>query len=130
MDNKPFMRGSEAVGDLKSIVGSLRHGDCALDQALPKVLPLEQFRDNVRHSAFKANIVNGEDVGMIQGSSGSRFLFEASQMIRIVAGSRPNQLQCHIASQPFVAGAKDFAHRSRAYLFEDPVVTKELASHS
>jgi hypothetical protein len=67
---------------------------------------------------------------MVQGSSGSRFLFEASQMIRIVAGSGPNQLHRDIASQSFVACAKNFAHRSRAYLFEEPVVTQELASHS
>jgi hypothetical protein len=66
---------------------------------------------------------------MIQGGSGPGFLFEAPQMIRIVARSRPNQLQSDIAPQPFVARAKNLAHPSRTNLFEDPVVTEELASH-
>ena len=66
---------------------------------------------------------------MVQGSGGTGFLFEAAQMIGIVAGGWPDQLKGDIASQPFVARAKDFAHPSRTNLFEDPVMPHQLASH-
>src|SRR5580658_1734168 len=66
---------------------------------------------------------------MVQRGGGPSFLLEAAQMVRIVARGRPDQLQCNVASQPFVARAKDFAHRSCTDLFEDPVVPHELASH-
>ena len=66
---------------------------------------------------------------MVQCGCGPRFLFEAAQMVRIVAGGRPDQLQCNVAPQPFVARAKYFAHPACTDLFEDPVVPHELASH-
>ena len=50
-------------------------------------------------------------------------------MIGVVAGGGPDQLQRDIASQPFVACAKDFAHPSGADFFEDSVMPDELASH-
>src|ERR1700722_4896062 len=116
MNDFALMRGGKAVGNLEGIVRGLPHWDWAFFQTLAQVFSLEQFGDNVGHAALESDVINGEDVRVIQGGGGSRLLFEAAQMIRIVAGSRPNQLQCDIASQPLVACAKDFAHASRTDL--------------
>src|ERR1700686_5373092 len=130
MNDFSLMCGGKAVGNLEGVIRGLAHWDWAFVQTLAEVFSLEQFGDNVGHSTLKADVVNGQDVRVVQRGGGSRLLFEAAQMIRIVAGSRPNQLQRDIASQPFVARAKDFAHPSRTDLFEDPVVPQELAGHS
>src|ERR1700722_10801195 len=129
MNDFSLVCGSKAVSNLEGVIRGVPHWDWAFFQTLAQVFSLEQFGDNVGHTAFEADIVNRQDVRVVEGGGGSRLLFEAAQMIRIVAGSRPNQLQCDIASQPLVACAKDFAHASRTDLFEDPVVPQELASH-
>jgi hypothetical protein len=67
---------------------------------------------------------------MIQRGCGARFLLKAAQMVRIIAGSWPDQLQRNVAPQPFVARAKDFAHPSGTDLLEDPVMPYKLASHN
>ena len=77
-----------------------------------------------------ADVVNGDDVGMIKRGGGAGFEFEAAEVIGILAGSRADELESYIASEPFVAGAKDFAHGSGADFFENPVVTYNLVSHT
>ena len=41
-------------------------------------LPFEQFRDDVRRSVMSADVVDRQDVGVVQGSGGARFLLKAS----------------------------------------------------
>src|ERR1700680_897730 len=121
MNDFSLVCGGKAACDLQGIVRGLPHWDWTFFQTLAEVFPLEQFGDNIGHTAFEADVVNGEDVRVVEGGGSPRLLFAAPQMIRIVAGSRPNQLQRDIAAQPFVARAKDFAHPSRTDLFEDAV---------
>jgi len=129
MNNEPVMRGGNALCDLQGIIHGLTHGDGACTQARPQVPALEQFRDDVRHRAFKTDVVDGENVGMVQRGGGARFLLETVPVVRIVAGSGADKLQRHVAPQPFVPRAKDFAHCSGADLFEDPIMPHELANH-
>src|SRR5579859_1431922 len=110
MDNKAFVGGGKATRDLQSVIGSLRNGDGTLGKTPAQGLALQQFGDNIRGGALKADIINGEDVGVIQGGGGARFLLESAQVIGIVAGSGPNQLEGNVATQTFVTGAKDIAH--------------------
>src|ERR1700722_3542662 len=112
MNDFSVVRGSKAVGNLKGVIRGLATWDWAFFQALAQAFSLEQFGDNVGQAALETDVVNGEDVRVIQGGRGPRLLFKAPQMIRIVARSRPNQPQRDMATQPFVACAKDFAHPS------------------
>ena len=90
MNDFSLMRGSKAVGNLKGVIRGLATWDWAFFQALAQAFSLEQFGDNVGQAALETDVVNGEDVRVVQRGSGTCFLFEAPQMIRIVAGSRPN----------------------------------------
>ena len=56
-------------------------------------------------------------------------MFEAAQVVGVVAGGRADQFEGNIAAQSFVARAKDFAHPTCTDLFEDPVMPHELADH-
>lgn len=66
---------------------------------------------------------------MVERGGGPRFLLEAPQVVRVVAGGWTDQLQRDVASQPFVARPKDFAHPACTNFFEDPVVPHQLAGH-
>jgi hypothetical protein len=66
---------------------------------------------------------------MIQRRRGASFQFETAEMIGVVAGSRPDQLQSYIASQSFVPRPKNLSHGSRADFLEDPVVTYNPIMH-
>jgi hypothetical protein len=50
-------------------------------------------------------------------------------MIGVGARSRPDQFQSYIAPQPFIAGAENLAHGSRADFLDDAVVTYDLPGH-
>jgi hypothetical protein len=124
------MRGGKSLRDLNGVFRDLMHRNRTFHQPLAQGFALQQFRDNVGSRAFETYVINGEDVGMVQSRGGPRFLFKAPQMIRIVGGSRPNQLERNVASQPFVARAKNLAHSSGTDFFENPVVPHNLVSHS
>src|SRR5579863_413192 len=129
MNNEPVMGGGEAVRNLEPVIGGLANRDGAFGKALAQRLALQQLRDDVRRSAFETDVVNSKNTRMVQRGGGAGFLFEAAQMIGIVAGGRANQLQRDVAAQALVARAKDFAHPPCADSFEDPVVPHELACH-
>src|SRR5215469_15891656 len=67
---------------------------------------------------------------MVQSRGGTGFLFKPTQVVGIIAGGRPDQLEGNVATEPFVARAKDFSHPSGANFFEDPIVPDELPDHS
>ena len=60
---------------------------------------------------------------MIQSRGGASFQFKTAEMIGVVAGGRPDQLQSYIAPEPFIPRPKNFAHGSGANFFEDSIVT-------
>jgi len=127
--DKALVRGGQALHDLQGVISCLLRKNGARVQALAKVLTFKQFRNDVGNGAFKADIVDGENVGMVQSGGGARLLFEAAQMVGVGAGGGPDQLQGDVAAQPLVACAKYFTHPSRTNFFEDPVVPDKLASH-
>ena len=88
---------------------------------------MEQFANNVRRTLVDADVVDGDDVGMVQCGGGAGFQFKAAKMVGIGAGGGADQFEGNIASEPFIMCAKNFAHGSGADLFHDPVVTDNLA---
>jgi hypothetical protein len=66
---------------------------------------------------------------VVESGRGPGLLLKAAQMIGIIARGRPNEFQGNIASQAFVARAKDLAHPSDANFLEDPVMPYSLPNH-
>jgi hypothetical protein len=48
---------------------------------MPEVFSFEQLADDVRRAVMGADIVNGNDVGVIELACGAGFLLEAPQAI-------------------------------------------------
>ncbi len=129
MNDAAIVRRDQPLHDLQSVVEGEGDGQCSIRQPFAQGVAFEQFANDVRSAIVEANVINGDDVGMIQRRCGAGFQFETAEMIRIVAGGGADQLQSDIAPQPFVARAKNLAHGSGANFLEDSVVTYDLASH-
>ena len=130
MDNVTIVSGAQSLGDLKAVSGSLANWDASFTEALPQSFPFEQFLDDVGCRSLEADIIDCNNVGMIQSRGCSGFLFETTEMIRIVIRRGSNQLEGNIASESFVVGTKDFSHRPCTDLFEHTIVPDQPPDHS
>ena len=73
----------QTVRDLDSILNrlSLRQGRAI--QSGPKALALQKLRHEKRRAVVLADIVNGKNIGVVQGRNRTRLLLEAAQAIRL-----------------------------------------------
>jgi hypothetical protein len=109
MDDPLLVCRGQASGDLHAVLDSLVGGERAAPEALPQGLPLEQLGDDVGPTVVRADVVNGEDVGVVEGPGGARFLLEAAQAM----GPRDlirQHLDRHPAPQARVTGTVDVPH--------------------
>ena len=73
-------------------------------------------------TASASSTVNGDDVGMIQGSDGARLALESFTAVRIHRQPSQQHLEGHAASEARVLGGVDFAHAALTQGFDDAVV--------
>src|SRR5262245_17504423 len=82
---------------------------------------------DVRPGTVHADVVDRDDVGMIQGGSGTGFALESLDAIGIRGEVLPQHLDRHDASEPLVAGAIDLAHAAATERLEDLVRSEARA---
>jgi len=121
--------GHQTLRDLDTAISRLAQRERAIEEPLPQSLPLQQLGDDVGRAIVHADVVNGDDVGMIQRGSRACLLLETPQAVPIVSQGGFQYLEGDFAPQPVVAGAVHFAHPSGAYLLEDSIVAQGLANH-
>jgi hypothetical protein len=102
------VRGRKAFGDLRSGFDHLSKGQRAAAQDLAERLTLDQFHDHV----VGADVVDGDDIGMIQGRGCLGFSFKSSFALL-------HHLQRDIPSEAGIAGTIDFSHATRANYTDD-----------
>ena len=71
---------------------------------------------------MRADVVNGEDVGMIECRSSTRFLLESQQAIAITRNISRQKFDRHISIKSRIMRPVDFAHASSANFGNDRVV--------
>src|SRR5438105_1606959 len=71
------VRGGEPTGDLERIINSFAERQRARAQPFAQRFAFQQFADDVRRAVLRADVVHGEDVGMVEGGGGTRFLLKA-----------------------------------------------------
>ena len=114
-----------AVHDLRGVRDGQRLRDLARDvdgaierEALPHRLPQaaalhELHRDEA--PAFElAGLVDGDDVGMVEGRDGERFPDETIDRVGFRREPARDQLDRDVAPQPLVEGPIDLAHAARS----------------
>ena len=93
-------------------------------QALPQGLAFQQLEDGVRQPLVGADVEDGEDVGMVEGPGGARFVLEAPQTLRRHFQVGRDDLDRNVAAEPRVTGAIDLAHAARPQRHHDLVGAK------
>ena len=89
-------------------------------------LPLQQFRDDVRHASLRVGVEDGDDVGVVQAAGGARFAREARHVLG-VGGGPANDLQGDIASEGVDRAPVDLAHAAGTEQPDDLVRAEALA---
>jgi len=79
-----------------------------------QAVALEKFRNDEWRAVLLTYIVNGKNVGMIQGRHRTRFLFKAPQPVGVARKRFWEDFQCDFATQPAIACAINLAHPARA----------------
>jgi hypothetical protein len=75
--------GLEASCRLQRVAEDLLDGGRAARDELAEVLALEELRDDVRLALVGPHVVDGEDVGVIQGGHRLGLLLEAAEATRV-----------------------------------------------
>ena len=68
------------------------------------------------------NVVNGADVGVVQGRRGARFALEALEGLRVPGQIWGQKFQRHKAAQLGVLGFVHYAHASATEFFDNPIL--------
>ena len=89
----------------------------AAGDAVLQGLAFEELHGDERLAVLLADVVNGADVGMIQGGCGVRFAPEAAERLRIAGDLVGQKLQGDETMQPGVFGLVDDAHAAAAEFF-------------
>ena len=118
------MRLRETLGYLMGDVGEPSRRQPAVGQQLAQGPALHQFHDDEGHAGLVADVMDGQDVGMVQGGSGLGFLLETTQTIAIVAEIGWEDLDRDRAIEASVARAVDLAHSACRERAEDLIRTE------
>jgi hypothetical protein len=76
-----------------------------------------------------SNVVNGADIGVVQGRCGLRFALKAGEGLGIAGNVIGQELEGYEAMQASVFGFVDNTHATAAQLFDDAVVRDGLTDH-
>jgi hypothetical protein len=129
MDDAFAVSGVEGVCDLNG-----QHQQSLGFQRTPGNLMLQRqpFQILHRHEALVTllgNLVNGANVGMVQGRSGLRLTLEASEGLRILGDLIGQELQGDKAVQFYILSLVNHTHPATAQPLDDAVVRDCLADH-
>ncbi len=128
VDDAGIVGGRESFGDL---MGNLEQ---PLERHAPVIhfgaqrFSFDQLRYEVRGVAVRADVVDGDDVGMIERARGNGFFGEAALPIRVERRSFVEDLDCDEPVQARIPGPIDLAHASRPNRGDD-LVRPEARRH-
>ena len=91
--------------------------------------PVEKLHGDKGLSVLVINLVDGADVGMIQGRSSFGFALEAAESLLIFGHFIGQELEGHKATEFDILGLVDHTHPAAAQFLDDAVVRNGLADH-
>src|SRR5208337_5543143 len=89
---------------------------------------IQEFHHEEGAAVLLADVINGADVGVIQGGSGPRLPLETCERLRVVSDFVRQKLQGHEPVQADVLGLVNHAHSATAQLLDDAIVGDGLAN--
>src|SRR5208337_3397478 len=88
---------------------------------------IQEFHHEEGAAVLLADVINGADVGVIQGGSGPRLPLETCERLRVVSDFVRQKLQGHEPVQSDVLGLVNHAHSATTQLLDDAVMGDGLA---
>jgi len=105
-----WLRGGEGAAGLDGVVERLGQRDGAGVELLAEGLAIDELSGNVGDVAGLADVVNGDDVGVVERGRGAGFLGEAEDALGVLDELGGQQLQSDLAVEASVLSEVDFAH--------------------
>src|SRR5262249_39935794 len=110
MDDSGRVGAGESVGNLNGIVKSVSQGEAIPADQLVERLARDELHGNEVRAVRRADVVDVDDVGMIEGGGGLGFLEEAALALRAGSGIGAQNFDGHWAVEVRIEGAIDHAH--------------------
>ena len=122
MDDALGVGSGESGRDLLRVVDHAADRQGAAPEDRPQLPAFEQLGHDERRTLMGADVVDGQDIGVIQRRGRARFLLE-SLKARLVRGHFTRQdFDRDIPPEPAVVGAVDLTHAARAYFGADLIL--------
>ena len=99
----------QRLGDGQPHAHGLLDRGRALGHALPQVAALEVLQRHVRRALLAADLIDGDDVGVVEAGGGAGLEEEALGCVAGAEQVRVDHLEGDLASQPGVPGQVDLA---------------------
>ena len=80
-------------------------------------------------AVFFADVVNGADVGMVQGGSGAGFAAEAFEGLRVAGEVVRKEFEGDMTAEANILRLVDNSHPSAAEFFQDAVMADGFTDH-
>ena len=113
VDEPARVGGGETAAHLHRQLHCLAGRKRAVLQPLAQRLALEQFEDDLSGPVLGTVVVDGEDVGMIQGGNRPGLLLEAVEAVEAWIAVGGDDLDRDVAAEAGVSGTVNLAHPSR-----------------
>ena len=131
MNDPPGMRRGEARCDLRRVLDGLARRHRPAVQPRAERLPFEELHHDIHdgrnrrgRGSVRADVVDGDDAGRVEGGCGSRLPLQPRHALRITCEQRGQHLDRDVAVQPRIARFVDFAHPAGSEVPEDFVRTE------
>src|SRR5262245_48636546 len=108
MNNSGIMRFSKTICELRSKCRHFSHSEWSLVEYITQTLAFYELHRKIGGGFGDTYIIDGNNVGMIQSGSRTRFLFESRQAFAVFQKFRGQNFQCNFTTQSCVASAIDF----------------------
>ena len=112
MNDPASVGGGQPVADLDGNFHGATYRKGSSFQPLPQRLALEQLEYDEGRAVLRAHVVQGEDVGVVEGRDGSGLVLEAAEAVRVRGAVGGYDLDGDIAAETGVARAVHLAHPS------------------
>ncbi len=129
VDDALGMRGIERLGDVNADREQLLHLQRTIADEMLQRLAFQILHDDVGLIAFFADVINGADVGMIQGRRGLGLTPEAAERCGVASDIFRKEFQGDETMQARVFGLVNHAHPATTELLDHSVVRDVLADH-
>src|SRR5262245_35172269 len=127
MDNSRLMRRRERRGDLNGDIkrGYRRHP--SVSQNLPQSHSLYEFSGDEMGRIEIADLIDGDDVGVVERAGGSGLLLEPEQTLIVFGALFEQQLERDLSFEPRVEGQIDLPHPAGAERRNDLIAVESCS---